>query len=177
MTFQEAKRTIDEVAFALPELLEIKAKLNLIRDFLWKSLFKYSSFHHRLNIIDSASYLFDFGKFKLNLAGKFSVFPESWIDDSRSKEQVEKVKSLLNVHFRFFPLSHDLTTIGKKEKFLNFDYSAWADIKLRFSLNRLHFWFCGNSDSVFDLLPRRTEEEVLVSVCLSIQLINNLLFP
>ena len=52
--------------------------------------------------------------------------------------------------FDFF----SLTATDKKEKFLNFDYSAWADIKLRFSLNRLHFWFCGNSDSVFDLLPR-----------------------
>ena len=49
-------------------------------------------------------------------------------------------------NFDFFAL----TAIGKKEKFLNFDYSAWTDINLRFSLNRLHFWFSGNSDSVFD---------------------------
>ena len=53
-----------------------------------------------------------------------------------------------------FSIFFSLTATDKKEKFLNFDYSAWADIKLRFSLNRLHFWFCGNSDSVFDLLPR-----------------------
>ena len=49
-------------------------------------------------------------------------------------------------NFDFFAL----TAIGIKEKFLNFDYSAWTDINLRFSLNRLHFWFRGNSDSVFD---------------------------
>ena len=54
MIFQEAKRTINEVAFALPELLKIKAKLNPIRDFLRKSLHKYTSSHHRLNITDGA---------------------------------------------------------------------------------------------------------------------------
>ena len=92
MISQEAKRTTNEVAFALPALLEIKAKLNPIRDFLRKSLFKYSSFHHRLNITDGALCLFVYRKFKLNLAGKFLIFPESWIYDSRSKEQGEKVK-------------------------------------------------------------------------------------
>ena len=92
MISQEAKRTTNEVAFALPALLEIKAKLNPIRDFLRKSLFKYSSFHHRLNITDGAPCLFVYRKFKLKLAGKFLIFPESWIDDSRSKEQGEKVK-------------------------------------------------------------------------------------
>ena len=65
------------------------------------------------------AYLF-LGNLSWTVAGKFLIFPESWIDDSRSKEQVEKVKSLLNVQFRFFAL----TAIGIKEKFLNFDYSA-----------------------------------------------------
>ena len=47
------------------------------------------------------------GNISWTVAGKLLILPESWIDDSRSKEQVEKVKSLLNVQFRFFCFDRD----------------------------------------------------------------------
>ena len=47
------------------------------------------------------------GNLSWTVAGKLLILTESWIDDSRSKEQVEKVKSLFNVQFRFFCFDRD----------------------------------------------------------------------
>ena len=47
------------------------------------------------------------GNLSWTVAGKLLILTESWIDDSQSKEQVEKVKSLFNVQFRFFCFDRD----------------------------------------------------------------------